>query len=203
MNTQNEKTIDARVLPSGELLTGKFRVSFPHVFEPSAARGSDREEYSIKGMIPKSDPSAKALNEYIRAAIVARWPKGRPAGEFRSPMRDGDAEGEREEYKGCWVVTLKSGKDRPPKVVDRLKKDIIDPERIYAGCWCRAVISAYAYDNLGRGVRLNLNLLQFVDDGERIASGAQGAGVDALDDLPPQAAPADPSVSFGDDIPNF
>ena len=49
-------------------------------------------------------------------------------------------------------------------------KLIEDREAFYPGCYARASVTAYAYDNVSKGVAFGLSNLMFVKDGERLDS---------------------------------
>ena len=62
-----------------------------------------------------------------------------------------------------------------------LKKNKIGPEEgnadeIYAGCYCRATVTVYSYDNRSKGVAIGLMNVQKVKDGERLDSRTDAAG---------------------------
>ena len=45
---------------------------------------------------------------------------------------------------------------------------VIDPSKVFGGCWARAQVHAYAYDKKGnQGVSFGLNNLQLVPAGDR------------------------------------
>ena len=81
-----------------------------------------------------------------------------------------------------------------PYVCDRQKVEILDQNKVYSGCYARAVVHAYAYNKMGnKGVSLGLDSIQITRDGERL--GSSGAASAALfDELPdaPKAPAADP-----------
>ena len=88
---------------------------------------------------------------------------------------------------------MKADKDRRPKVVDRNpSKEIIDPSRIYSGCWIRVDCNFFPYDNMGNGVSCGITSVQFWKDGDRL-DGSRSPE-DAFGDSEPEE---DKKPSFG------
>jgi hypothetical protein len=126
-------------------------------------------------LFPKGADLSKLKAEAQRA-IEEKWGKEKskwPA-NMRTPFRDQgerakDVEGRKvlpagyEE--GAIYLNLKSS--QRPSVVDQSVQDIIDEKDFYPGCWARATVRAYAYDNKGnRGVAFGLqNIQKTKDDG--------------------------------------
>lgn len=84
--------------------------------------------------------------------------------ELKQPIRDADAEGkEKEGYAGHFFIKA-ANKNRIP-VVDAAKLPVTNPALVYGGMYCRALINAYSYDNVSKGVSFGLQALQLVRDG--------------------------------------
>ena len=99
-----------------------------------------------------------------------KWPK-----KLRNPFRDQAEKAKRNDtgdyvmpsgyVEGAIFLNLKSS--QKPHIVNQNVEDIIDKSEFYAGCWARASVNAYAYDQKGNcGVAFGLNNLQKVADGE-------------------------------------
>jgi len=173
-------------------VTGRARFSYEHLMKPYANTTRDpnaKPKYSVTVLIPKSDTATKAK---IDAAIAAAkkmgvekktFREGVPLDRLPSPLYDGDgvrADGFTPfgpECKGCWVFTASSNADRPPKVVDANRNEILDPTEIYSGIWGRVGVDFFAY-NTGtkQGVGCALINVQKLADGEPF--GAARASVD-------------------------
>jgi len=149
----------------------EFRVSFPNVFKPKAFQPGQDAKYSIVMLFPKKTNLAVFKRAVDNAAIEkwgenkAKWPK------LRLPFRDGNEFQDRKGYKDHIFISA-SAKDKPG-VVDQ-KRDRIDPETgdqiFYAGCYARASLIAFAYDNMGnRGVGFALQNIQKLRDGEKFS----------------------------------
>jgi hypothetical protein len=161
------------------VLTPKFRVSYPSVFKAQMNKLSNKEEYSVTALFPKgTDLSVlkKAAAEACAkkwGADQTKWPKNlklpfRDQGEkIRNAKEEGKAPPEGYEEGGVFM-TLKS--QEKPGLVDEKVQDIIDTSQFYAGCFARASVSAYAYDNTGnRGISFGLRNIQKVGDGEPLS----------------------------------
>ena len=91
----------------------------------------------------------------------------------KMPLYDGDGvmdNGEPfgEECRGCWVVRA-SSKVRP-SVVDQDIQPILDPNGFYSGCYARASVNFFAFNQNGnRGVGCGLNNIQKIADGEPLS----------------------------------
>lgn len=151
-------------------MTPKFRVSFPQLFEPSAMDETSKKKYAVTMLFPK-DTDLSALEDAYEAALedgVERLWKGKKPKNLRSPFRDADEEDDymdKEGYKGH--IFIRASSLDKPGVVDRDKVKITDPMEIYAGCYARATVVAYAYDVAGnRGVAFGLQNIQKLKDGE-------------------------------------
>lgn len=170
-----------------QVVTGECRLSYVHLFEPWSGNPDQDKKYSTVLLIPKSDTKTyKKLLAAEKAAAEAgkeRAFKGRIPKDLKSIIHDGDdTDKESPELEGHWFMTVSS--KRKPTVVDRNLNEIIDPDKVYSGCYARAAINAYAYNvNGNRGVTFGLNHVQFLRDGEPLGGFSRAEDVfDALDD---------------------
>ena len=147
-----------------KVVTPTFRVSFPAVFQAKLNELSGKTEYSVVMLIDKKQ-DITAMKQLCAAVAKEKWGEKIPTG-IRNPFRDGDTEkAGREGYANAYFVTAKS--TQKPGVVDESLQPIINAEDFYPGCYARATVTAYAYDNKGnRGVAFGLQNLQKVKDGE-------------------------------------
>lgn len=159
---------------STKVVTGKVRFSFCHVFEPQAPVGGGDPKYSVTLLIPKADAATSAK---IKAAMAeARENFCKRNGSSALPaqpthtLHDGD--GVRPggdpfgpECRGCWVITVSS--KQKPVVVDAFGTAIADPTEVYSGCYGRASINFYGYNQAGKkGISAGLLAIQKLHDGE-------------------------------------
>lgn len=176
------------------IITPSFRVSYPNVFKAKRNELNGKDEYTLVALFPfgKDAKEMEGLKKAVNAAIIekwstdqSKWPKN-----LRNPLRD-QAEREKEGKlpdgytRGHIMLNLKS--TQRPGLVNQNREDIIDETEFYAGCWARASIRAFAYDQKGnRGVSFGLQNLQKVKDGDPLSGRAKAqdefSAVDLGDD---------------------
>jgi hypothetical protein len=179
---------------SVKLITPPFRVSFPHVFE--AARMSDdatsKPKFNLQALWEpgKFTPDEKALwsaigkemDRQCLAAFKKRW-KDLPA-NFKKGIRHGSEKDGMEGY-GDHIRFATLATAGRPGIVDAKRNPISvaegNADEIYPGCWCRATVNIYTYDNKGKGIALGLGNLQKVKDGPRLDN--RTAAEDDFDDF--------------------
>jgi len=159
------------------MITTEVRFSYLNCFEPKE-NPSGKMKYSASILIPKNDEVG--VNE-IKAAINAAVQKGidgnkftkahADSGALRIPLRDGDKEfesGDRgPEYRGHFFLNAAS--DNKPGIVDKNAKPLFDPDVFYSGCYGRADLGFYPYNQAGnKGVGVGLNNLMFTREGDRL-----------------------------------
>ena len=156
------------------ITTPFFRLCFPNLAKPKdvPAVGGKKayQRFDMVMAFPKST-DLKDLKKIANAAIVAMWPDPtkRP-GNIRSPFKDGDRPNGNgnimDGFPGCIVVNAMS--TRRPGMVGPDPKIPLDAEKdLYPGCWCRAVIHAFAYSGQGgSGVSFGIDHIQKYKDDE-------------------------------------
>lgn len=176
MATEQTKAVQTRVT------TPKGRVSFPHCFVPRAPRPGADEKYSITLLIPKTENIDK-IKELRNKAVSDKWPDAakRPK-NLHNPIKDGDTDVMNDgslrkdkypELAGHWLISAgRSKKTGRPKVVDQQMQEIIEESDLYAGCYARMSIHAFAYaptkdkPQMKCGVSFGLNNVQKLAEGE-------------------------------------
>jgi hypothetical protein len=173
------------------VLTPKFRVSYPNVLKAKRNELNGKDEYGLVALFPKGC-DLTVLKKAAQEAIVAKWGsdnKKWPA-NLRTPFRDQAEKSKSDEAsgkktlpagheEGAIFINLKS--TNKPGVVNERNEDIINETDFYAGCWAHATVRAYAYDNKGnRGVSFGLQNIQKVKDGDTL-----GSRTKAQDDFAP------------------
>jgi hypothetical protein len=161
---------------STNVVTPEFRVSYPNVHKPKKNELNGKEEYSVVALFSKST-DLTALKELVYKTIVekwgpdkAKWPTNSEGRPLRTPfrkqddrMKDGVLPSGYEA--GAFYLNLKS--EQKPGLVDQNLQPILDPSEFYGGCFARASIRAFAYDQKGnRGVSFSLGNLQKTRDGD-------------------------------------
>ncbi len=187
---------------STPILTPAFRASYVKLLKAEKNNLNGKMEYSVVALFKKGenlDPlkaAALAACEKKWGADKSKWPQKNPVtgqGGVRSPFRDQAERGKlNDETKqlvlppgyeaGAIFINLKS--EQKPGVVDENVQDIIDSSKLYSGCWLRATVNAFAYEQKGNaGVSFGLNNVQKVGDGDPIG----GNRTKATDDFAPIA----------------
>lgn len=159
------------------VMTPKFRVSYPNVFKPKKNQLSGKDEYSVVALFPKGT-DLSVLQKAAKEAIEAKWgpDKAKWPKNLRNPFRDQGERAKEDEATGKLVlpagyeegaIYLNLKSSQRPGIVDQNVQDIIDESQFYAGCWARATVSCYAYDQAGnRGVAFGLGNIQKVAEGD-------------------------------------
>ena len=179
---------------SKKVMLRNVRLSYEHIFTPTAFDDKSEPKYSATFIIPKDHTDLPAVKRAMLEAgqetfagdfVGTSWPKG-----FTCSLKDADtavdANGDilaekNPAYKGCFV--LEANSTRRPIVVDRRKAAVTEADGIiYSGCYVNASLAAagYTYGKVKKGVKCYLNGVQFVADGERFGSDATN-DFDALD----------------------
>lgn len=181
-----------------KVVTGEVRLSYVHIFEPTAIDENSEEKYSISVIIPKSDKQTlKRVREAIEAAKelgkVKKW-GGKLPPKLKLPLRDGDEERPDDEaYADSYFFNCSS--KQKPGVVDKKCNPIIDTEEVYSGCYGRVSVNFYPFDQSGsKGVAAGLNNVQKLKDGDPLGGRSRaeddfgdGFGSDFDDDDDPLA----------------
>ena len=160
------------------ITTPEFRVSYPNVFKPKMNDLSNKEEFSLVALFPKGADLSK-LKKAVDEAIAKKWgaDKSKHPKNLRLPFRDqaeriDDAKSKGKPapagYEpGAIYLNLKS--NMKPGLVDAGMSEIIDETAFYAGCFARASVSVYCYDQKGnRGVSIGLQHIQKLREGESL-----------------------------------
>jgi hypothetical protein len=164
-----------------KVVTPVFRVSFPSVFEASSWEGS-APKFEVTGLFDPSKFSEKdkerwramqALADEVSMDKFKKKVKDLP-GNCKKPFRDGAEKEDLEGFEEGKPFARMSSKLRPG-LIDVDRTPITDESEFYPGCYARATVTAYAYDNVGKGVAFGLQNLQKVADGERLDSRTDAA----------------------------
>lgn len=149
-----------------KVMTPKFRVSFPKVFEAEAFDENQKAKFSLVMLFDKKENLKKMKNAAAAAMFEkfgkqSEWPKN-----YKWPFRDGDEErGDVDGYENTIFVNASSTKR--PGLVNQKLEGIIDEEDFYAGCYARAELIAFAFEKKGnKGVAFSLQNVQKLGDGE-------------------------------------
>lgn len=165
-----------------KVVTGKVRFSFVNVFEAKAFGEGQTPKYSVMLLIPKSDVGTidrmkKAIDAAAQKAVSTKF-GGRLPAVLKTTLKDADKDtdqdgmlfAEKWDYtKGHYILNVSS--KNQPQIVDAQLNPIINPVEFYSGCYGRASINFFAYNNQGnKGISAGLNNLQKLEDGEPLGS---------------------------------
>jgi hypothetical protein len=173
-----------------KLTTPVFRLSFPNLFEARASEEGGKPKFGASAIWTPAKFTARdkvlwtkmlaELDAEAKARFGKAW-KDLPEG-VRRGLRDGASKDLEGYGAGTRFANLTS--KNKPGVID-VNKDPISPEEgnaddIYPGCYCRATVQVFSYDNKGKGVGIGLRAIQKVKDGPRLDS--RVAAADDFDD---------------------
>lgn len=168
------KTDGIQVKRSARFVTPKGRLSYPHLFKPTAFQGEGEPKYSCTLLVAKDaagNEAIKAIKRLQEQALTDLYPGKRPTNLETWGVSDGD-EADDTNAAGCWIIKA-SNKVRPG-TVDRTSTAIIDESEVYGGCYGRMNLCAKAYGTANKGgVTLELVAFQKVEDGEPFGGSAK------------------------------
>jgi hypothetical protein len=167
-----------------DVLTGKVRLSYVHLFTPYANQQGAEPKYSTTILVPKTDIGVKqridaAINAAIQEGVSTKWNGVRPP-VLAIPIYDGD--GVRpsdgmpfgEECKGHFVFTASS--KLAPEIVDLSMQRILKQTDIYSGIYARVSVRFFPYASNGKmGIGCGLGPVQKIQDGEPLGSRVSAA----------------------------
>ena len=164
------------------------RLSFEHIFNPSAGPNGGTEKFSAALILEgKSNPQLPKIRKAINDVAEAQWGSRAKAelaklqSQDRIFLRDGDNSG-RAEYAGHWYFNA-SNKTRP-LVVDVDKTPLTEADgKPYSGCYVNMLIEVWAMQNeFGKRICASLKGVQFVRDGDAFTN-KRPATVDDFEDV--------------------
>lgn len=169
-------------LNSTKVVTGKVRFSFVNVFEARAFGEGQTPKYSVMLLIPKSDVGTvsrikKAIDAAAQKGLSTKFGGKLPA-VLKTTLKDADKDMDQdgEIFADKWDYTaghyiINVSTQVQPQIVDANLNPIINPTEFYSGCYGRASINFFAYNNNGnKGISAGLNNLQKLEDGESLGS---------------------------------
>lgn len=167
-----------------DVVTGKVRLSYVHLFTPYAGQQGAEPKYSTTILVPKTDIATKqridaAINAAIQEGVSSRWNGVRPP-LLAIPVYDGD--GVRpsdgmpfgDECKGHWVFTAST--KQAPEIVDISMQKIISQTEVYSGIYARVSVRFFSYASNGKkGIGCGLGPVQKLEDGEPLGGRVSAA----------------------------
>lgn len=176
----------------GVVTLKKVRLSFPHLFEPTASKEDGPKKYRATFLMDPKTPEGKAnlaaLKVAFDTASLGVWKTKEKADKIRaqlisqrSGVRNGDdcTNKEGDTYAGYeGMMALGTTNARKPKVLRRDKShiDSSDAADIYGGCYVNAVVAVWATNDDkkhgGNGLFATLEIVQYHSKGEPFGAGA-------------------------------
>ena len=155
------------------------RISYPRLFERDKY-----DRFSAKLVMPEDSKDAKAYLE-ARKAVLAKTKLTNS--KLRNDCFDPEPDvSENPETEGCVVVSVKnkrsvaviSNNKRDPETGKPARIENAEDSPIYAGCWVKARINVYAFENShGATFATDLVAVQFAKDDEPFTGGVYSEGV--------------------------
>jgi hypothetical protein len=161
-----------------QVVTPKARLNYAHLFEPAprmrkAVAGSRNAELVFQCcLVFEAGTDIQGMRNAAAAACKEKWgdqwQKISAAPTFKRPFKSSADRADQEGFPpGSVFITVWS--KNKPGIVDQVKRPILDPNQLYSGCYVKADLNAYAYEQEGgRGVAFGLNNIQKIADGERL-----------------------------------
>lgn len=177
-----------------KVVTGKVRFSYANVWEPKQmmenGKPVGKPKYSVVLLIPKKNKAdIKRIEDAIAVAKelgkASTWKGKIPAG-LKMPLHDGDEKFNEDPekyapYEGMVYLSAKS--DTKPGIIDKAGNEIIERDEFYSGCYGKASVNFYPFDNVSKGIGCGLNNLMKTEDGENLGGGRAAATEDFADDI--------------------
>ena len=161
--------MSTRVITAGMCL-----LSFPSLFKARKNEmDPDKEPRFEADFIIQDAKTLKQLKAAAQEAAEGKWGNKIPKG-LRSPFKDGD-DPKKEDYPEYHGKTyIKAWSESRPGVCtmeDGTPVDVIDQNDVYAGCFVRVSVTAFAYEKSGnKGVSFQLNNVCKVKDGDSLGA---------------------------------
>jgi hypothetical protein len=178
----NSNTSDSNAT---RLTTPEAILAFPHLFKPWGGPKGDQEPKYAATLVftreAQQTPAFQQLRAAIVAALRAKWGDKAEAMTQREGFRKGlrtdiekwgYPEGSmfliaRNKVQPLVVSRYADPADGKAQIITDAEQVVGNPNEMYAGCTVRAMISVFAYDNVGIGVSFGLDGLQRLGEGER------------------------------------
>lgn len=161
------------------VVTPEFRLSFPVLFQAQPdmnGRINFRMDMVFPKDVAKTHPKEiMAMKKLYDSGVKPEWIAGNlPYRTFQKAFINGDTKN-REEMKGKLILRANSGPEYPPRLLRR-DGTLATPADLYAGCFCRAVLTRYFYEAtnekgvvINRGVSFNIHTVQKIKDGPKLS----------------------------------
>lgn len=169
------------------ILTPKFRVAFPQIEQAMIVQPGQKARpagpgekgrfsltalFEIASFTDKEKAQWKQLIDACNAASVETFKKPMKdldRAAFKTPFHKGEEKAESYAGFGPGIYFCSmSAYQRRPVLLAANGVDRLEPSALYPGCYARASVNPFAYNNVGKGIAIGLNNVQFMADGERL-----------------------------------
>jgi len=149
------------------VITPKARINYAHVFNPKPGPNGEEASYSCV-LVFDQGTDITPLKNAAWAAAKEKWGDKARGMQLRNPFRNNaDRNGQEGFPSGGVFITCRS--NNKPGIVDQSMAPVASADGLYSGCFVRASIRAFAYDNKGnKGISFALLNLQKMSDGDRL-----------------------------------
>ena len=134
------------------------RVMWPHILKPQTSK-----------QFPNNPPSYSIqliLDDRLQAQVGAAINAVKGSAESSSGKQFTLPPSFVKKENGTIELRAGAREDQKPHVVDEFANDVIDPSKIYPGCYCNVYIDVYSSTSYGNKVSVGLLGVQFAADGE-------------------------------------
>ncbi|MFX1704566.1 DUF2815 family protein [Chitinophaga sp. CC14] len=159
-----------------KVVIGPVRLSFLHIWEPTALEEGQEKKYSASLIIPKSQKQIiadceKAINAAKEQGKTGTFGGKIPTANFKIALRDGDIDrSEDEAYRGAMFINA-SARNQPGIVSGPGRTPVTKQDDVYSGCYAYVSINFYPFNKNGnKGIAAGLNHIWKVKDGEPLGS---------------------------------
>ena len=164
------------------------------IFKPME-RDNGRQQYGCTLLFPKSVDLSPLQNAALNAATTEWGEKAKEMiknGVIKNPFLDGDGKQGRSKttgephagFPGNTFIRCVSGSDFKPRVFDKRRNPVMDPDECPSGSQVYGVVHAFTWENKenGKGISFGISLLQVVRkaEGDEVLGGAGGPNPDAF-----------------------
>jgi hypothetical protein len=128
-------------------------LSFPSIFSPKIAKGSEEAKYSAVILIPPNDKQLPSIIADIERAKIASFPNGYTGSDICLSLYEVKYLGKEyydPRFDGWHVISCSANSSQKPAVVDLDRKPIIDPSTVFSGMVVHVAVTIGGYTK-GRG----------------------------------------------------
>jgi Protein of unknown function (DUF2815) len=163
------------------VITPEFRLSFPVLFEATAdmnGRVNFRMEMLFAIADIKANPTMFAeMKTLYNGTVDPKWLTNKDAYRTFEKAFIKGGEKKQPERQGHLILRASANQKFPPRMLLANRMPATESD-IYAGCYCRALLTTYRYeaknpkgDVINRGVAFNIKTVQKIRDGDSFGRG--------------------------------